>query len=171
MRKSGLLLAAALAATPAGAEVVKTDPAGFVTEHKLVVAAPPAKVWATIARPALWWSSEHTYSGNAANISVDARPGGCWCEKIGDGAIEHLRTLYAQPGKILRFSGALGPLQSGAVTGTLTFALKPAGEGTELTITYVVGGYHPNGLGTFAAIVDGVVGAQWAGLKKAAETP
>lgn len=173
MPKTAILFAAGAcaAAAPAAADVIKNDPGGFVTEHKLVIAAPPAKVWATIARPAAWWSSGHTYSGDAANISVDTRPGGCWCEKIGDGAIEHMRTLYVQPGKVLRFSGALGPLQSGAVTGTLTFELKPQGTGTGVTVTYVVGGWHPAGLGSFATIVDGVVGAQWAGLKKAAEAP
>ena len=71
-------------------------------------------------------------------------------------------------GKTLRLSGAFGPLQSGAVTATMTFALKPEGQGTILTVTYVVGGFHPAGLTTLAEPVDGVIAAQMPGLKAAA---
>lgn len=158
-----------LAAGPAAAELTQSDATAFVSTHKLVIAAPPEKVWDTIARPSLWWSKDHTYSGNAANISWDTRPGGCWCETLDGGAVEHGRTLYAVRGKTLRLSGAFGPLQSGAVTATMTFALKPEGTGTALTVTYVVGGFHPAGLATLAAPVDGVIAAQMPGLKAAAE--
>jgi hypothetical protein len=51
----------------------------------------------------------------------------------------------------------------------VTFALKPEGQGTAVTVTYVVGGYHPAGLTGFAPAVDGVLAAQWPALKKAAE--
>lgn len=158
-----------LAAGPAAAELTQSDATAFVSTHRLVIAAAPEKVWDTIARPALWWNKDHTYSGDSANISWDTRPGGCWCEKLDGGAVEHGRTLYAVRGKALRLSGAFGPLQSGAVTATMTFALKPEGAGTALTITYVVSGYHPSGLPNFATAVDGVLAAQMPGLKKAAE--
>lgn len=164
-----IVAAALLASWPAAGEVTKSDPAGFVSTHRIVIAAPPEKVWDTIARPSLWWSKDHSYSGIAANLSIDPRPGGCWCEKLAGGAIEHARVIYADRGRILRMDGALGPLQSGAVTGTLTFALKPEGQGTAVIITYVVGGYHPAGLASFAQPVDGVLAAQWPALKKAAE--
>ncbi|MEG3179805.1 SRPBCC family protein [Sphingomonas sp. LT1P40] len=165
------LTAATLASltAPAAAEVTKSEPTGFVSTHQLVIAAPPEKVWDTIARPASWWSKDHTYSGDSANITLDPRPGGCWCEKLSGGSIEHARVLYADRGKVLRVSGAFGPLQSGAVTGTITFALRAEGQGTVLTVTYVVGGYHPAGLSNFAQPVDAVMGAQMPGLKTAAE--
>lgn len=165
------IIAAALVlcAAPATAEVTQSDATAFVSTHKLLIAAPPEKVWDTIARPSLWWSKDHTYSGNAANISWDTRPGGCWCEQLDGGAVEHGRTLYAVRGKTLRLSGGFGPLQSGALTATMTFALKPEGAGTALTVTYVVGGFHPAGLANLAAPVDGVIAAQMPGLKAAAE--
>ncbi|QDX25550.1 SRPBCC domain-containing protein [Sphingomonas suaedae] len=162
-------LAGLLLCPPAAAEVTKSDPGGFVSTHTLTIAAPPEKLWDTIATPALWWSKDHSYSGDSANISWDTRPGGCWCETLEGGAVEHGRTLYAVRGKALRIAGAFGPLQSGAVNATMTFALKPEGQGTALTVTYVVGGYHPAGLATFATAVDGVIGAQMPGLKAAAE--
>lgn len=170
MRKM-IVAAALLAGWPAAGEVTKSEPGGFVSTHKLTIAAPPGKVWDTIAKPSLWWSKDHTYSGDSANISWDTNPGGCWCEKLEGGGVEHGRTIYAVRGKALRISGAFGPLQSGAVNATMTFALKPAGQGTELTVTYVVGGYHPAGLAGFVAAVDGVIGAQMPGLKAAAEAP
>ncbi|MCP3729134.1 SRPBCC domain-containing protein [Sphingomonas sp. MG17] len=169
-RKTAIAAAIAIElAVPAHAEVTKSEPGGFVSVHKLVIAAPPEKVWDTIAKPNLWWSKDHTYSGDNANLSIDARPGGCWCEKLKGGSIEHARVIYADRGKVLRFDGAFGPLQSGAVTGTLTFALKAEGQGTAVTITYVVGGFHPGGLQGFAAPVDGVFAAQMPALKRAAE--
>lgn len=168
MRKM-IVAAALLAGWPAAGEVTKSEPGGFVSTHKLVIAAPPGKVWDTIVRPSVWWSKDHSYSGIAANLSIDPRPGGCWCEKLTGGAIEHARVIYADRGKVLRVDGAFGPLQSGAVIGTLTFALKPDGQGTAVTVTYVVGGFHPAGVASFAQVVDGVFAAQMPGLKAAAE--
>lgn len=126
-------------------------------------------MWDAIVQPSRWWSKSHTYSGDSAQLSLDARPGGCWCEKLSGGGIEHARVIYADRGKVLRLSGAFGPLQSGAVIATLTFALKAEGAGTALTVTYVAGGFHPNGLEGLATPVDDVFAAQMPALKLAAE--
>ena len=169
MKATILAAVAVTLAGPAVAEVTKSDPGGFVSTHRLTIAAPPEKVWDTIAKPSAWWSKDHTYSGDSANISWDTAPGGCWCEKLDGGAVEHGRTIYAVRGKALRISGAFGPLQGSAVNATMTFQLKAEGQGTALTVTYIAGGYHPSGVQTFAAAVDGVLAAQMPGLKAAAE--
>lgn len=169
MKRLAPIVVAASLAAPAAAEVTKSEADGFVSTHVLTIAAPPEQVWDTIARPALWWSAAHTYSGDSANISWDTAPGGCWCEKLDAGGVEHGRTIYAVRGKALRIAGAFGPLQSGAVSATMTFALKADGQGTALTVTYVAGGYHPAGLPAFAKAVDGVLAAQMPALKAAAE--
>lgn len=170
-RKTAIAAAALLIlGTPAHAEIIKSEPAGFASSHRIEIAASPEKVWDTIARPQLWWSKDHTYTGDAAKLSLDPRPGGCWCEKLAGGSIEHARVIYADRGKLLRLSGAFGPLQSGAVAGTLTFTLKAEGQGTVLTIDYVVGGFHPGGLQGLAKPVDGVFAAQWPALKRVAQT-
>jgi uncharacterized protein YndB with AHSA1/START domain len=155
-----------LLAGPAAAETRDVSETGFTSEHKLAIAAPPAKVWETLLRPALWWEAGHTYSGDAANLSLDPRPGGCWCEKTAKGGVEHMRIVYVASGEMLRMTGGLGPLQARPVTGVMTITLAPAGAGTELTVSYSVAGAGLNGL---AAPVDKVLGVQWPRLKAAAE--
>jgi len=161
-----LLALPLLAATPGAAEVVRTSDTDFATRHKLTIAAPPAKVWETLIQPARWWDGAHSYSGNAANLTLDARPGGCWCEKTASGGVEHMRVVYLAANDTLRMTGGLGPLQAMPVAAVLTVTLKPSGAGTELTASYAVSG---PGLANIAVPVDGVLGGQWTRLKAAAE--
>jgi hypothetical protein len=107
-------------------------------------------------------------------MTIDARAGGCFCETIpaatgSPGTIEHARVIYAVPGRQLRLSGALGPLQSEGVTGTLDFTITPAGKGAKLVMTYVVGGYLRTSPAKLAPLVDQVLGQRLTGLKQAAE--
>ena len=63
------------------------------------------------ARSAQWWSKDHTYSGDAARMSLQLRPGGCFCETLdGGGGIEHMRVTFVQPGERVVLTGSLGPL-------------------------------------------------------------
>lgn len=153
---------AVAAAAPAGAEVTASSDAGFVSHTVAEVPVAADAVWRAILQPAGWWNGDHTYSGDARNLSLTATPGGCFCEAIpnGGGAIEHMRVLYVAPGSTLRLSGGLGPLQSEAVTAVLTIALEPAGSGTRITWDFVVGGYSRTKLTDLAPIVDRVVGEQ-----------
>ena len=106
------------------------------------VAAASDKAYAALLQPARWWSSEHTFSGSAANLTFDARAGGCWCETLpGGGSVEHLRVVYVSPGKTLRLRGALGPFQGLAVAGVMTWSVKSVADGTDISFTYSVGGY------------------------------
>jgi uncharacterized protein YndB with AHSA1/START domain len=165
-----VLIAAGLAA-PASAAVVADNAAGFAIEHQAVVAAPPDRVYAALGTPAAWWSSQHSWSGSASNLSLDLRPGGCFCERLpGGGGVEHARVVMAWPGKLLRLSGALGPLQSDALTGTLSWELKPAAGGTSVKLTYVVAGFMRAGRTSLPAAVDGVLGEQLGGLKTFVES-
>lgn len=166
MRHFGALLMLA-AASPVAAEVKSAAPGGFESVHVAIVAAPPADVFAALGEPARWWNKDHTYSGDAANLLLEPRAGGCFCETVpADGStIEHGRVVYAQPGKALRLSAALGPLQAEGVSGALGWTLKPVAGGTEVTQSYVVGGYVRGGADKLAPIVDRVMGAQLRGLQ------
>jgi hypothetical protein len=61
------------------------------------------------------------------------RAGGCFCEVLPNleppdaaprGGAEHMRVVYAEDARVLRMIGALGPMQSEAVTGVLTIVLN-----------------------------------------------
>jgi uncharacterized protein YndB with AHSA1/START domain len=163
-------LAVAMLASAAQAEVTDKSAAGFEVTEKATIAAPPGKVWDTLMRPARWWASDHTWSGDAKNLSFD--PSGCFCETLKKGGVRHMMVIYADGATALRLSGGLGPLQFTGASGVLGFALKDAGGGkTQLVVTYDVGGYAKGGLAeTLAAPVDRVLGDQVARLKKAVET-
>jgi len=163
-------LAAALAAVGvARAEVTDKSAAGFEVVEKTIIAAPQGKVWDTLLRPSRWWSSQHTWSGDAKNLSFDGS--GCFCEVLPHGAVRHMNIVYADVKSQLRLFGALGPLQFTGAAGHLGVVLKPAAAGTEVTMTYDVGGYAKGGLAeTYAGPVDQVLGEQLKRLKKYLET-
>lgn len=182
---SALLLALVTIATPAAAKVASASDAGFAVSQDYDIAVPPEALWAMLVQPGLWWSAEHSWSGDAANLSLNPVAGGCFCEKLlkpgtaldhkdeikyRADTVEHARVIYAQSGKILRLSGALGPLQSEAVTGTLSFTLMPGpANSSKLKMDYVVGGYSRIPLTSVAPAVDKVMGEQMVRLKAAAE--
>src|SRR5687768_2570384 len=161
-------LAGLAAAAPAGAEVKSVGAEGFEVEARAVVTATPEETYAMLGRPGLWWDKEHTYSGDAANMRLALKVGGCFCEKIPDthGAIEHMRVVYVRPGVTLRLQGGLGPLQEEGTAGTLTWSLKAVPGGTEIVQTYVVGGYIRSGAEKLAPLVDMVLAQQLAGLQR-----
>lgn len=160
-------------AAPAAAEVKSATPASFELETVVTVDAPIAQVWETLRSPRRWWDPEHSYSGDAANLYLDAQATGCFCERLADkGSIEHAHLVYVAPGRMIRMVGALGPLQAEAVVGTLTWKLDAEGGGaTRLTMSYVVGGFMRQGGETLAPLVDKVMANQVNRLKAAAEAP
>lgn len=166
------LVIAASAAVPglASAEVVAPSDVGFEIRHVVQVKAPPAKVRAAALDIGRWWSSEHTFSGKAANLSIDAT--GCFCERLPDGVVRHMMVVYSAP-DALRMFGGLGPLQTEGASGHLSLEFgKGADPGqTKLTLSYVVGGYARGGLAkTWSGPMDMVLGEQVARLQKLAET-
>jgi len=164
-RYTAVLLAALLPLTGAYAEVTSASAAGFVSEHVLVLPATPEEAYRALTQEiSAWWDADHSYSGAAANFSMDAREGGCFCEKLlNGGSVMHMQVVYADPGVLLRLVGGLGPLQGMGVSGSMDFALESltetsGGKGTLLTYRYVVHGYAPGeaGVGAFAEAVDRV---------------
>lgn len=170
MKTLGIASALLLAAGTAHAEVADKGPAGFQVRHVALIAAPPARVRAAVLDIGKWWNSDHTYSGDARNLSIDAS--GCFCEKLPDGLVRHMSVVYSAP-DALRMSGALGPLATTGASGHLglLFGKTADPNKTQLTLTYDVGGYAKGGLAeTWAGPVDGVLGEQVARLKTYVET-
>jgi uncharacterized protein YndB with AHSA1/START domain len=165
------LVAASAVVSPAAAEVTDRTANGFTIKVTAEIAAPPDVVYrALVQHVAEWWDSQHTYTGAARNLSIEARPGGCFCEALPNGGgVEHAAVINVQPGTLLRMRGALGPLQEAGVAGTLTWHFEKAPQGTKLTFTHSAGGYVPGGMDKLAAIVDSVLAQQVTLLKGYAE--
>lgn len=176
---AGLGVAALALAVPAAhAEVVTRTETGFVVRLASEVTAPPAEAWKTILTPAQWWQSQHTFSGDAANLTLDPQVGGCFCEGLPrpDGApvtqkpggVQHMRVIYIEPPRAMRLVGALGPLQSEALAATMTITVKPtetpAGTGSRILFEYVVGGFMRYKVDDIAPAVDRMLTAQLASL-------
>ena len=149
--------------------VVDAQANGFTVSQSVTIAAPPAKVWEALARIGAWWDPVHSYSRDGANLSISLKPGGYWQEALPGGGVLHMVVVNAQPGKLLRLAGALGPLQAYGVAGELSLALKESPGGTIVTQTYDVGGHAPGGLDKLAPPVDAVLGDQLGRLKQFVE--
>jgi hypothetical protein len=166
MKSMILAISLLFCAGAARAEVTDRSAAGFQVVQTIEVAAAPAQAWAAILKPASWWSSDHSWSGSAANLSMDPARG-CFCEALsGGGSVRHLAIVFNDNRSTLRLEGALGPLVFTGATGHLALVVTPVGAGSKVTLTYDVGGYAKGGLAeTWAAPVDGVLGEQMARLK------
>jgi uncharacterized protein YndB with AHSA1/START domain len=165
MKALALIFVSLLLNPAVHAEVKQSASDSFLITFTEPVSATPVKVYAAIAQPQLWWSSEHTWSGKAANLSLKPEAGGCFCERWKDGSVEHGRVIMALPGKLLRLDSALGPLQEFALKAILSFWIKTGEDGaTQLTVEYRVNGASASGLDQFAPSVDEVLGAQVARL-------
>lgn len=159
-------LVAALALTlllpllPRAAEA-QVGPNGFTTTARVTVRGTPATVYAALVDVGRWWSPDHTYSGDAANLTLEPRAGGCFCEKLKNGGgVEHMRVVNVVPGELLRLQGGLGPLQTLGVAGSMTITLKPDAGNTAVTLVYAVGGFNPGGFRDLSLAVSAVLTEQ-----------
>ena len=168
------MLAAMLLAfsTAVFAEVTDSAPNGFTTVNEVVIDAGRAASWvAAVDDVGLWWSSDHTVSGEAARMSITAELRDCFCETLGEKAgVVHLTVTMVNPTHLLRMTGGLGPLGLMGVDGNMTWEFLDADDGTRVRFTYAVGGYAKDGLETLAPAVDYVIGEALDRLKAYVET-
>jgi uncharacterized protein YndB with AHSA1/START domain len=165
------LLIFALGALAAGrAAAADVTPTGFLVRYELAIGAPPAKVYDSLIDVGSWWSEQHTYSGDSRHLSIDPRAGGCFCEKLPNGSVEHMRVVFLKVNEALRMRGALGPLQASGVSGAMTWRLSPTANGTKLELAYSVGGFMAGGFESIAPAVESVLREQADRLKRFVET-
>ena len=163
--RTWLLGMAVVIAAPAAAEVVSADAHGFEIRHTANLVVPQPAAFAAIGDVRNWWSKDHTYSGNAANLSLVMRPGGCFCERFDGGGIEHLRVTYIQPGERITLTGALGPLLFQAVSGVMDIQVERIAGGSRITMNYRAAGFAKGNGATLAPAVDQVLGEQMKRLR------
>ncbi|HQV04944.1 MULTISPECIES: SRPBCC family protein [unclassified Novosphingobium] len=163
------------AGAPVAAEVAAVSETGFVVKHSVVAAADKATVWKALIAPHRWWNKDHTWSGNADNLYLDAQATGCFCEKLPKpadapadqrmGSVEHMHVVYADPQSgLLRMRGGLGPLQGEAMTGIMTIKLVSVDGGTRIDAEYAVGGLIRMKGEQIAGPVNSVLGEQFTRL-------
>lgn len=157
-----LLLAGLMGGVDARAELRDAGPGGFTTYHVADFAVPPAELYRVLVdEVSQWWDSDHSWSGDAANLYIEARPGGCFCERLPDGGwVEHLRIVYLAPGREIRLQGALGPLQQMGLQGAMVWLIEATETGSRLNWSYIVHGYQEDGFKGLAPAVDFVNGLQ-----------
>ena len=156
-----LLIPALLLSSPAAAEVVSAGDHGFEIQHVVNLVVPQPKAFAAFGQVGQWWSKAHTYSGDSARLSLQVRPGGCFCETLdGGGGIEHMRVAYLQPGERMVLTGSLGPLLYEATAGVMDVKVERIAGGSRLTMNYRAAGFAKGGAATMAPLVDQVLGEQ-----------
>ncbi|RZJ03885.1 MAG: hypothetical protein EON89_10080 [Brevundimonas sp.] len=161
----------ALSAAPATAEVVARTADSFTLRFAVGAEIAPEDIAPALAALPKWWDSAHTYSGSAANLSLDLTPGGCWCEKLADGTdFDHGRTVSVTPDSFV-FNAPFGPLRGKTTKAELTVTWPGANHGWTPTWTMIVEG---SGIGAMADSVDAVMGAgyqRWLHYLEYGESP
>jgi hypothetical protein len=169
---AGLFAALVLSATTVRGEVVASAPHGFSIRLASTVTAAPAHVYETFVKEiGSWWDSDHTFFGSAQNLSIDAQPGGCFCEVVSsERSVRLMSVVFVDSGRTLRMQGGLGPLLGMGVQGALTLNIMRADPGSSVELVYNVGGFSADGLDKIAPAVDRVLGEQLNRLKRYIET-
>lgn len=146
------VVALTLFAAPAAAEVVSRTPDSFTLRYAAGAGVAPRDIPASLEALPQWWDGAHSYTGSAANLSLDLSEGGCWCEKLADGTdFDHGRTVSVAADRIV-FHAPFGPMRGKATRAELVVTWP----GGIPTWTMTVEG---PGIGSLADPVDGVMGA------------
>ena len=150
-----------LVAAPASAEVVSSSPNGFEVQEVVNLVVPQPSAYAAFGQVGQWWNKAHTYSGDSARLSLQLRPGGCFCEPLDDGGgIEHMRVTYLKPGEQIVLTGSLGPLLYQATAGVMDVKFERIAGGTKVTMNYRAAGFAKGDGDKLAPQVDQVLAEQ-----------
>jgi hypothetical protein len=145
----------------AAAEVVSSSDHGFEVQQSVNLVIPQPKAFAAFGEVGQWWNKAHTYSGDAARMSLQLRPGGCFCETLEDGGgIEHMHVTLVRPGEQVVLTGSLGPLLYQATAGVMDVKVERIAGGSRVTMNYRVAGFANGDAAKFAPLVDQVLGDQ-----------
>lgn len=153
------------------AEVVTAKENGFKIVQNYELNSNASDAFKEIIKPKNWWNSSHTWSQDSNNLYIEAKAGGCFCEKLpNNGSALHMNIVYIKPNEELRMFGALGPMQFSGSSGHLILKLTPNGKKTNLQLSFIVGGYYEGGLDKLAPMADKMLSEQFSNYKKYIET-
>jgi uncharacterized protein YndB with AHSA1/START domain len=166
-----LTLLVLMLAPPLRADVVSSSDTHYVLRLEARADLPPAMLWKRLVNPAAWWSADHSYSGDAANLSLDVGAGGLWKESWGNNSVVHGRLLTAIEGQLLRLEAPFGPLQAKGAYVIWTISLKPDGEGTLVVFDEVAHAPAGSNMIELAPAVHGVKQAAIESLTRSIDSP
>jgi len=154
--------ALSLMAAPASAEIVSSSANAMHVRQVVQVVMPTQTGYAAFTNIGAWWDNEHTYSGDAANMTLAATAGGCFCERVPKtgGSVEHMRVAFVEPGARIVMTGSLGPLLFEATAGVLDVKVERIAGGSRVTMDYKVAGFADGNAANLAPIVDSVLADQ-----------
>ncbi|NNE05648.1 MAG: ATPase [Xanthomonadales bacterium] len=145
-----------LVASPIQAEVTSVNASGFALAFEQTIDTSAEDIYTAMTEIGSWWHPDHSWEGKAENLYMDMRVGGCFCEKLANGGFaEHLHLAYAAPGKEIRLTGGLGPLQGMGMGGAMVWTITMAAEGQKISWTYTAHGHGTqDSMKGLAPIVD-----------------
>jgi hypothetical protein len=156
-----LFILSLMVAAPASAEVISAGPNGFEVQEVVNLVVPQPGAYAAFGQVGQWWNKDHTYSGDASRMSLQLRPGGCFCEPLeGGGGIEHMRVTFLKPGEQIVLTGSLGPLLYEATAGVMVVSFAKIAGGTRVTMNYRAAGFAKGNGDQLASGVDQVLAEQ-----------
>ena len=138
------------------AEVVASSDTHYVLRHQAMSEFSAEEVWQRLVKPSTWWHPDHTYSGDANNLSLEATAGGLWREDWSDGSVVHGRVMLVQTGKVLRMDAPFGPLQGVGAYVVWTITVTSEKDGSVVVFEETATGPEGAGLDKLAGAVDGV---------------
>lgn len=153
-----------MASFSAQADVINKGEHGFSLRITSEVDAKPDDVYQQFLRIHEWWIADHTWFGDANNLTLEAKAGGCFCEKSEGREVLHMLVSFVLPNQEIKWLGGLGPLQGMGLHGAMSWRFEPSAQGTQIIQTYNVSGYTTGGLQALAPIVDQVQSQQQAAL-------
>lgn len=159
------LLAAALPLEDASAKARCGLASGLTIENSEWVEADPQSVWKAFVEDVdKWWPADFTQGGDSSALSMEPMAGGCLYECDGERQARRMTIMFVVPGKLMRTSADLGPLQGLNPRGALEWGFVEENGGTRITLRYRAGDYSPEDIGEFAQVVEDVQATQLAGL-------
>ncbi len=140
------------------AEIVSSSDSHFVLRHEAQSTLSADELWQRLTQPATWWHPDHTYSGRAENLSLNAEVGGVWREDWDEGAVIHGTITFLRRGEILRMNAPFGPLQALGAYTIWTITISQDGDGSKVVFDEVSNGPPSADMAETAKAVDFVKG-------------
>ena len=138
----------------AHADIVEASDSHYVLRHEATSSLASDALWQRLVKPASWWHPDHTYSGDADNLSLDVRAGGLWRETWDGGSVVHGSILFLEDGKSMRLYAPFGPLQGLGVYTVWTITVSADGAGSKVVFDEISSGAPSADLDELAKAVD-----------------